>query len=107
MIVYFKNSFGQMRNVKIGFAWTALFFGAFVFLFRGLPGKFFLWLLLSICTVGVLAIVLPFIANKITAKAYLQKGYGPSSSNDNAWKYAMAKWNFSPDLLSAASSVNT
>lgn len=78
MHVTFKKN-KVIREVKVGFSWTVLFFGAFPFAFRGQWGWFFLTALLCICTYGLAGIVMAFFANKITARWLAENGWLVSS----------------------------
>ena len=93
MKVSFKNENGLIRQVKVGFSWTALFFGPFPFLFRGMGGAFLIWAIAAICSLGLSGLILMFIINKNTAHHYLENGYKP---NGEGWEYASAKWGVEP-----------
>ena len=85
-----KNDAGLTRQVKVGFSWTAFFFGPLPFLFgRGMPVQFLVWLVLGTITFGIGTIYLWFAINKITAKHYLEKGYKPTGPG---WDVAGLKW---------------
>jgi len=99
MEIVLKNPSGRIRKVETGNSVTALFFGGFVFLFRGLFKQFFLWLgfcviylivlhfifllitnydvELFIKGIGSLAInvFLMIKMNDISVRAYLKQGY--------------------------------
>lgn len=104
MKVAFRNSTGLIREVKVGFSWTCLFFGGFPFFFRGMPLHAIFISLIStvppllifwgIGSIGafsalVLSIAIPMQANKITAQYYLEHGYIPVGPN---WEYAAQRW---------------
>jgi len=78
MKVYLKNSTGVTKQVKLGFSWTMLFFGLFVPLFRGDLKWTILFLILSILTLGLAWLVLPFIYNKMYIKGLLEDGWVPA-----------------------------
>jgi len=69
---------GMIKEVPLGFSWTALFFGALVPLFRGDLKWFAIFMLASILTLGLAWIAVPFIYNKIYVKELLQKGFKPA-----------------------------
>ncbi len=66
---------GEIKESATGFAWWMLLFGVFVPLVRGDFKWFFLSLLLSIPTFGLIWIILPFIYNKIYIKELIKKGF--------------------------------
>jgi hypothetical protein len=100
-MVILRNDIGRVRKVKTGFSWTGLFFGPLVFLFRGLPKHFFVWIGIFIAGLFVYAFVMLIIGgpnsdpnivlfviimlaiqgylalwiNKITISAWLFRGY--------------------------------
>lgn len=78
MKVYLKNSTGVTKQVKLGFSWTMLFFGLFVPLFRGDLKWTILFLILSILTLGLAWLVLPFIYNKMYINGLLEDGWVPA-----------------------------
>lgn len=90
MIVQIQNENGVSRNIKVGFSWTAFFFGPFPFLFRGMPMSYFAWVIGGIYSGGIMFIVLWFSINKLTALHYMDKGYKPIGEG---WDYASAQWN--------------
>ncbi|MBI4984844.1 MAG: hypothetical protein HZC24_05745, partial [Rhodocyclales bacterium] len=61
MKVAFKNPGGVVRQVKVGFSWTILFFGGFPFFFRGMPLHAVGFIIAGLVTMGVSNIVLAFI----------------------------------------------
>jgi hypothetical protein len=69
------GSGGVIRNVKVGFSWTTLFFGVLVPLFRG-DFKWFIIMLLCDFTI-VAWFIFPFIYNRIYIKDLIEKGYKP------------------------------
>lgn len=94
MIVSMKNDSGLIRQVKVGFSWTAFFFGGFPFFFRGMPIHGIIWVILAMLTWGLSNFVLMFIINKQTAYYYLERGYRPVGEG---WNIAGPRWNISPD----------
>lgn len=100
MIVNMQNQVGLTRQVKVGFSWTAFFFGGFPFFFRGMPGHGIIWIILSMITFGVSNLFLMFIINKQTAHHYLEHGYRPTGPG---WDIASRKWGITqPQELPAA-----
>jgi len=89
MKVTLKNSVGLTREVKVGFSWTAFFFGGIPFFFRGMRLPGIIWLVLSICTFGISNLILMFIINKQTAHHYLETGY---SQIGKGWNIASKAW---------------
>ena len=73
---------GVTRESKIGFSWTALFFGCLVPLLRSDYKWFFASLIISLVTVGFFWLVFPFIYNKIYIKELLGNGFTPISDED-------------------------
>jgi len=69
---------GALKNVKLGFSWTTLFFGGLVPLIRGDLKWFVIMWLIIIITVGVAMFIFPFIYNKIYIKGLLGRGYVPA-----------------------------
>lgn len=88
-MVSFQNEAGLVRRVKVGFSWTAFFFGGFPFLFRGLGVQFVIWTIASMATFGLSNLVLWFIINKLTAHKYLEMGYRPIGPD---WDKAAMVW---------------
>lgn len=86
MKVYMKNQFGAMKQVKVGFSWTMLFFGFIVPLIRGDWKWCIVSLLISLVTCGIAWIVFPFIYNKIYIKDLIENGWYPA---DDAAKNAL------------------
>jgi len=84
-----ENQAGVIRQVKVGFSWTAFFFGGFPFFFRGMAVQGIIWIVLAIVTGGLSNLVLMFIINKQTAHYYLENGYNPTGAG---WDVAGATW---------------
>lgn len=89
MIVTLKNDVGVARQIKVGFSWTAFFFGGMPYFFRGMPSNGAVWILLSIVTFGISNLFLCFMMNKQTALYYLDRGYKPAGEG---WDVAAMKW---------------
>lgn len=92
MMVSMKNESGLRREVKVGFSWTAFFFGGIPFFFRGMPTQGAMWIILSIVTLGFSNLFLMFIINKQTAHHYLENGYKPIGEG---WDLAGGQWGIS------------
>ena len=92
MMVKMKNEAGLVREVKVGFSWTAFFFGGFPFFFRGIPLYGAAWVVLALVTWGISNLILCFIINKQTAHYYLEHGYKPIGEG---WSHAGSKWGIS------------
>lgn len=78
MKVYLRNYTGVVKQVKLGFSWTMLFFGILVPLFRGDLKWTVLSLILVIVTSGLAWFVLPFIYNRLYIKSLLENGWIPA-----------------------------
>lgn len=78
MKIYLRNSAGLIKQVKLGFSWTMLFFGIFVPLFRGDLKWTILSLILVIITSGLAWLFLPFVYNRMYIKSLLEKGWYPA-----------------------------
>lgn len=87
-----KHESGLIKEVKIGFSWTTLFFGLFVPLIRGdlkwALIMFGIALLAGIPTSGIGSLisnlVFAFIYNKLYVRDLLEKGYRPQNEEDVA-----------------------
>tara|TARA_B110000305_G_C19014991_1_gene436683 strand:- start:263 stop:571 length:309 start_codon:yes stop_codon:yes gene_type:complete len=102
MKVNMVNSSGLNRTVKVGFSWTAFFFGGFPFFFRGMAMQGIIWLILSMITFGISNLVLMFLINKQTAHHYLENGYKP---NGAGWDSAGLEWGISPPEKTSAPNI--
>lgn len=69
------NNSGVIKNIKVGFSWTTLFFGLFVPLFRGDWKWFLIILIADVLTMGIANIIFCFIYNKIYINELLEKGF--------------------------------
>lgn len=88
MRINMKSPVGIIKQVKLGFSWTMLFFGIFVPLFRGDFKWFLITLLASLVTCGFAWLVFPFIYNKIYIKELIEKGWLPADAEcANALKF--------------------
>lgn len=87
-----KNNRGLVKEVKVGFSWTTLFFGFFPALFRGdlkwAAIMFIITLILGIPTLGigstVSGIIFSFVYNKIYIKELIEKGYESADERSKA-----------------------
>ena len=82
MKVNLKNQAGVVKNCKVGFSWTMLFFGLFVPLTRGDLKWTILSLIISLVTFGLGWLVMPFVYNKLYIKGLLESGYLPATDED-------------------------
>jgi hypothetical protein len=89
MMVQMVNDGGLVRKIKVGFSWTAFFFGGIPFFFRGIPLFGAAWVGLALVTMGFSNLILAFIINKQTAHYYLEHGYKPVGEG---WGIAGQKW---------------
>lgn len=77
------TTLGTIKEVKVGFSWTTLFFGGVVPLIRGDIREFVKWLYLPFLTFGIWALIQPFTINKKYVQWLISKeGYTPNSEND-------------------------
>jgi hypothetical protein len=84
-----KNDAGIVRQVKVGFSWTAFFFGGMPFFFRGMHIHGIIFVVLGLFTFGISNLILMFIINKQTAHYFLEHGYKPTG---DGWKEAGPQW---------------
>lgn len=82
MYVYLKNHVGMVKECKVGFSWTTLFFGLFVPLLRGDLKNTLIMLGLGALTFGISWLVFPFIYNKMYINSLLEKGFAPDEEDD-------------------------
>ena len=82
MKVFLKNNVGVVKECKVGFSWTTLFFGLFVPLLRGDFKWSAIMFILACLTFGLSWLVMPFIYNKKYITSLLEKGYSPASEED-------------------------
>lgn len=82
MVVTLKHKdSGIIKQAKLGFSWTTLFFGIFPALFRGDWKWGLIMFVVAMCTFGFSWLIFPFVYNKIYIKELLEKGYIPSSED--------------------------
>lgn len=84
MNVRLKNDIGVVKECKVGFSWTTLFFGLFVPLLRGDFKWTCIMLVLAFITCGLSWLVVPFIYNKRYIISLCEKGYKPASETDRS-----------------------
>ncbi len=89
MMVSFRNDVGLVKQVKVGVSWTAFFFGALPFFFRGMWGLGLAWFIAGGMTLGASNLVLMFFMNKQMAHYYLERGYRPVGQG---WDAASIAW---------------
>lgn len=95
-VVLVKN--GVVKDVKVGFSWTTLFFCGFNNFFRGewLIGIGLLILIIAINLVapvgGIVHLVYAFFANKVTARRLIADGWVPKDRDDERTRQALIKW---------------
>lgn len=95
MKVNLKNQVGALKQAKVGFSWTTLFFGPFVPLFRGDLKWLLIILLVDAVTCGIAVFVWPFVYNKTYIKGLLEKGWLPA--DDMSYNTLRAKGFFIPE----------
>ena len=82
MKAWLTNDEGMLKEVKIGFSWTMLFFGALVPLHRTDWLHLLISLILTYLTQGLSWIAYPFIYNRLYIKKLLSKGWYSASPED-------------------------
>lgn len=75
MVTLKNESTGSVKQVKVGFSWTVMFFGIFVPLFRGDWLWFLIMTVAAIVTSGWSWIIFPFIYNRVYVNSLTDKGY--------------------------------
>lgn len=78
MKIRLKNQTGYIKEIKVGFSWTTLFFGFFVPLIRGDWKWFLIMLLVCVFTWWIACIPFAFVYNKQYIKGMLGKGWAPA-----------------------------
>ncbi|WP_258296248.1 hypothetical protein [Paenibacillus peoriae] len=84
MKIKLRNKTGMIKERKVGFSWTTLFFGFFPALFRGDWKWAVIIFLVSILTSGASNFVFCFIYNRIHINDLLTQGYGPATKKSQA-----------------------
>ena len=77
-VVLKHSTSSLLKEAPLGFSWTTLFFFYFPALFRGDIKWGIIMFVVSCLTLGISALVFPFIYNKIYARGLLEKGYMPA-----------------------------
>lgn len=83
MKVILRNDVGMVKECKVGFSWTTMFFGLFVPLIRGDIKNALIMGVLSLLTFGLSWLVFPFTYNKMYIKGLLMQGFKGSTEQDN------------------------
>ncbi|WP_163859478.1 hypothetical protein [Paenibacillus elgii] len=81
MKINLRNQVGIVKERKVGFSWTTLFFGFFPALFRGDWKWAIIQFIAAGCTFGISVLVFCFIYNKLHINDLLKNGYEPSDEN--------------------------
>jgi len=84
MKVFLKHQSGLVKESKVGFSWTVLFFGFLPPLFRGDWKWGLIILLLAPITFGLSNIIFAFIYNRLYIKDLLQAGYFPADEHSRS-----------------------
>lgn len=77
MVTLQHKDTGLVKELKVGFSWTFLFFGAFVYIFRGNWSEFWKCFFLSPITLGIYPFCQCWTANKKEIVKQMEKGYAP------------------------------
>lgn len=108
MYVTVKNTAGDERRVKVGFSWTALFFGGFPYFFRGMRTHGLIYVA-ALCLFAILLVNIPAESAVVLVKAWalivglvlackinrqtgedlIAKGY---TIVGNGWEHVSKKW---------------
>jgi hypothetical protein len=83
MKVKMLHSTGIVKNIKVGYSWTSLFFGFIVPMTRGQWSDCAVMLFAAAPTVGILPLVWTFKINKRYCQVLLEKGYKPQTPEDS------------------------
>lgn len=83
MKVILRNDVGMVKECKVGFSWTTMFFGLFVPLIRGDIKNALIMGVLSLLTFGLSGLIFPFTYNKMYIKGLLMQGFKGSTEQDN------------------------
>lgn len=92
MKVTLRHPNGKVKQIKVGFSWTVLFFGFFPPLFRGdfkwAAIIFVIEVVTGVLSLGIGAwvtcIIFGFLYNKMNIKELLQKGFEPADQESAA-----------------------
>ncbi|MBS14860.1 MAG: HrgC protein [Gemmatimonadetes bacterium] len=77
-----QSQSGTVKQVKLGFSWTTLFFGLFVPLVRGDIKWAAIMFVLAFLSFGLSWLVFQFLYNKVHTRALLESGYAASTEED-------------------------
>ena len=83
MKVILRNDVGMVKECKVGFSWTTMFFGLFVPLIRGDIKNALIMGVLSLLTFGLSWLIFPFTYNKMYIMGLLMQGFKGSTEQDN------------------------
>ena len=83
MKVILRNDVGMVKECKVGFSWTTMFFGLFVPLIRGDIKNALIMGVLSLLTFGLRWLIFPFTYDKMYIKGLLMQGFKGSTEQDN------------------------
>ena len=81
-VVLTQSQSGTVKQVKLGFSWTTLFFGLFVPLVRGDIKWAAIMFVLAFLSFGLSWLVFPFLYNKVHTRALLESGYAARTEED-------------------------
>lgn len=84
MKVNLRNKIGLIKECKIGFSWTNLFFGWLTPLFRADYKQFGVQLVVQMFTFGLSTLVFPFFYNNLYIKSLLINGFYPADDNSKS-----------------------
>lgn len=84
MHIRLKNDIGMIKECKVGFSWTTLFFGFFPALIRGDWKWGIIQLALALFTWGFSSIVFAFIYNKLYINDLLKNSFKPANESDKS-----------------------
>lgn len=84
MMIRMKNSIGMVKECKVGFSWTTMFFGLFVPLLRGDLKNCAIMAVVGFLTCGLSWLVFPFVYNSMYIKGLLMQGFSGATDTDNS-----------------------
>ncbi len=108
MKIRLVNPTGFMKETKLGFSWTTLFFGVIIPAIRGDWKHFIMMFLLDWITAGIAYFVWPFIYNKMYIRKLLEMGWVPAdtASADMLALKGMYFVNSTPSATASTSELN-
>lgn len=77
-----KHEGGVIKEIKVGYSWTTLFFGFWVPVIRGQWSDFAIMFFSALPTLGILPFVWTFKINKRYCQQLLEQGYKPATEED-------------------------